>query len=421
MTSLAGTTRGGLSANPLSYIAPAVTPIVNINASGVIGLSFQMNGSVLVPLPPKSPPIWAGGLSSQRTPFIAKSQRQKFVQPTPTIVQGVNVAPALVVDSLACPWAMTWLPDATLIFTQRDRLLLSVGGHNIHVPNAVSTGGDGGVMGVAVDPNYSNNKFIYIAQTIKVSGLTANGNALVRYTLSDGVLTNGTNLVTWDSNTNNNGGVVKFGPDGCLYVGTGTASNNNTSQNLISNNGKILRMNTDGTPATGNPFGSVIWAYGFHNVVGMTWEGSHLWCTDQGIKGYDEINLVKPKQDYGFPLAVGQNTTTNLFQVPTVPASLTSGPDDIWSPCGITFVNGSLYFGCLGKTIASGLGSQAIGKSKVVGSDLVGKTNLFVGQYGRIRDVALGPDGNLYFSTSNNDGIGVGMDDAIYKVAPAAL
>jgi glucose/arabinose dehydrogenase len=336
------------------------------------------------------------------------------------------IQPIQVLSGLNCPTSINWLTNRFLVVSQRDTFMLTVQSRhsiagsarpvtNSLVPNCVSTNGDGGLLGVAIDPNFASNRFIYVAQTIAYKGgLTADGNALVRYILgTDYRLSSPTKLVTWASNQYNNGGCLTFGPDGYLWIGTGDANDVHAAQSLISTNGKILRIQTSGQIAPGNPFGSAIYAFGLHCPTGICFEGAHCWATDCGIDGDDEINLIRSRQDYGYPLASGYNTQMNMYRTQTVAAKLASSPHEVWNPGGLAFYGSHLYVGCAGKTKADGTGAQCLGQIEIVGSDLAGKMNLFVGDYGRIGAVASGADG-LYFASRNNDRVGIGAPDSVY-------
>jgi glucose/arabinose dehydrogenase len=404
-----------MAANGIFHLSPAIVIYVPqqsyCSAVATIGLSGNINANVLaiIPLAPITTPVTFAEQPVQ-SPYTASTL---FDVQTPSDDAGT---------ALACPWGLAWAAGI-MLFTQRDRgTLTSVSRVGIKttigVPNVSTTGGDGGLMGLAVDPNYSTNNYIYMAQTVRYTGsYTTNGNAVVRYVYTNNTLSSPTVLINWDSNTTLNGGYIKFGPDGYLYITTGVAGTDSNAQNLRSNNGKILRIASDGSIPTTNPFGTAIYAFGFRNPLGLCWQMNRLWATDWGKQGYDDINLVKPGGDYGYPIATGNTATTDMYGLTTTPPALSSGPHDTWSPCGLTFFNQSIYFGCLGGTGATAHGQQALGKSSVVGNTLQGKMNYFVNQYGRIRTIELGPDGMMYFTTSNNDGIGNGVD-GVYRITP---
>lgn len=357
----------------------------------------------------------------------------------PVIFAAPQPVVAKVIGGLTSPWAIAFLPSGNLLVTQRDLGLLTFvspfTSANTIVPNVVSTGGDGGLMGIAVDPDYRNNGFIYLVQTVLFNGgYTKHGNEVVRYVYDQTnhtVVKSGT-LCSYDSNKICNGGAIKFGSDGKLFVSTGDAENplpvtpsisglQNVrtplglrsgapiqshpfiplAQDTASLNGKILRMERDGSAPSDNPFSNVVWAYGLRNPVGMTWQASNLWTTDAGPGFNDKINLIVRGGNYGWPSGD-----------PTIASSLSSGANEVWQVGGIAFYGTSLYFGSLGGVYPLN-GTASVNKCSIFGSVLGNKVPYFASTYGRIKDCIIGPDNSLWFTTSNGDG-----DDSIYRVLP---
>jgi glucose/arabinose dehydrogenase len=348
---------------------------------------------------------------------------------------------------LNVPWSLNWLPDGSMLVSQRDSFQLAhITGNtvvNISVPNTVTTQGGGGLTGLAIDPAFSTNNYIYVCQTTAFNGgYTVNGNQVIRYTLTlaSNTIANPLVLVSFAANTNHNGGRLAFGPDGKLYVGTGDAASPSIVQNVTNLSGSILRINNDGTIPSDNPFNidgstaaanangtrNAVWAFGFRLPQGFCWQGNTMWATDNGpqgetfgafsgVIGYDEINLIVKGGNYGWPLAYGAATTVDTYGNTTIAAALTSGNAVTWAPQGICAANGSLYFGCLGDT---SLNSQGINQTVISGTALSSVQTWFLDTYGRVRAVAIGPDGLLYFTTSNNDGTGIPLpnDDHIHQV-----
>ncbi len=202
-----------------------------------------------------------------------------------------------------------------------------------------------------------------------------------------------------------NGGRIRFGPDGKLYITTGDAGQPQLAQDLQSLAGKILRANADGSVPADNPFPrSLVYSFGHRNPQGLTWHPltKDLYATEHGPSGHDEINLIKAGANYGWPIVVGRGNNQEF----TDPIYETG--QSTWAPSGVTFYkapsvsrwNLSLFVATLrGKHIRVILDPMQPG--------LVNSTNvLFSDYFGRIRDVAQGPDGYLYLATSNRDGRG---------------
>jgi glucose/arabinose dehydrogenase len=208
-----------------------------------------------------------------------------------------------------------------------------------------------------------------------------------------------------------NGGRIAFGPDGKLYAGVGETGNTGLAQDRGSLNGKILRMNPDGSVPSGNPFGnSLVWSLGHRNVQGLAWDRSgRLWATEFGQNKTDEVNLIRPGRKYGWPEVEGRgNTDGGKFTNPVV----TWSPTSTSSPSGDAIVGSRLYVaalqcGCLWQIRLNG---TTAGKPR----------KLPAGRYGRLRTVVRAPDGALWVSTSNRDGRGDPKegDDRIVRVRP---
>ena len=191
------------------------------------------------------------------------------------------------------------------------------------------------------------------------------------------------------------GGRIKFGPDGMLYITTGDAGVTSLSQDLSSLNGKILRVEDDGSIPADNPFGTAVWSYGHRNPQGLAWDSlGRLWATEHGPSGaesgQDEVNLIKKGQNYGWPVIRGAQVQEGM-----VTAVIESGARDTWAPSGAVIVNDVLYY--------AGLRSQGLYKVPLEGMSLEKLEVLYKGEYGRLRNVVLGADGRLYLMTSNGN------------------
>ena len=212
---------------------------------------------------------------------------------------------------------------------------------------------------------------------------------------------------------NHNGGRIKFGPDGFLYITTGDAQNPSQAQDKNSLAGKILRLADDGKIPDDNPFGNHVYSYGHRNPQGLTWDNQgRLWATEHGrsgiLSGLDEINLIEKGKNYGWPDIQGDEIKVQMES-----PKIHSG-SDTWAPGGAAFLNNSIFFG--------GLRGQTFYEAKINGEKLELKEH-FKGEFGRIREVVVGSDKMLYITTSNLDGRGSPKqgDDKIIKINPSKL
>lgn len=320
----------------------------------------------------------------------------------------------LIAEDLDIPWEVVALPSGDFLVSERtgNLVLLSQSGNRTDiVVDGVESAGEGGLLGITLHPDYEKNSQIYLYLTAKEGDMLVN--RVVRYVLSiDGAISGKTIIIDGIPAANSHdGGRIKFGPDGKLYVTTGDAGESNLAQSLDYLGGKILRLNADGTVPEDNPFtGSPIWSYGHRNPQGLAWDGeNNLWAVEHGrsgtASGYDEINLIEAGKNYGWPVVEGDAAKDGM-----VSPKAQSGADYTWAPAGMVFLRGSLFFGGLR---GEGLYQYEIASGKI--------TRHFFGEYGRVRAVTLSPNSNdMYITTSNRDGRGTvrNGDDRIIRINP---
>lgn len=340
--------------------------------------------------------------SSQPTPLVSQSKSEMNKdQPKQEIL----------VTNLEVPWAITFIGGNNLLVNERkgDVRLIE---NNKLLENPLSTInikqiGESGLHGIAIHPKFNDNQFIFLYYTYSGNG-NDTLNRVSRFKLNDTTLIDEKIIVDKIPGAIfHDGGRIKFGPDGYLYITTGDALNPSSAQDKNSLSGKILRVTDEGKPAPGNPFNNEVYSFGHRNPQGITWDNQgRLWETEHGQSTQDEINLIEMGKNYGWPTIRGDEKQEGM-----VTPILHSG-SDTWAPAGVTFFNGSLFYGGLRGTA---LYQLYIGTKQL-------KTH-FKGEYGRIRDVILGPDNMLYITTSNKDGRGSpdSSDDRIIKINPALL
>lgn len=325
-----------------------------------------------------------------------------------------------ILKNLEVPWGMGYLPNGDFIFCQRQGKigLLKHGKKEFTtimfrpvLPNT-----EGGLLGLAIDPDFNNSHCIFIYET-------TDSNRVVRLKYENETLTDDKIILHGiPSAGNHDGGALRFGPDGFLYVGTGDALNPPSAQNLNSYGGKILRIDKDGNAAPGNPFNSRIWSYGHRNVQGFDWDNKGLMiATEHGPSGefgwccHDEINLIQPGKNYGWPLALGGTESDSL----TLPIYNTGM--DTWAPSGCWFIRGSAWGNWENNFIIGALRGQRLIRVTLSedGTSLLSINDTLYKQFQRIRNVIQAPDGSIIFTTSNvgtNSPPPLAGDDKIFRL-----
>lgn len=315
---------------------------------------------------------------------------------------------------LRVPWAMGFLPDGSLLVTERPGTLKRItpdgSVKDIAGPAGTRQVGEGGLLGLAVHPHFDQNRWIYVYQTTDTpAGLR---NRVMRYRFENDALTEPTTIIqNIPAAAEHDGGALAFGPDGRLYIGTGDAGQDSLAQDLGSLAGKVLRVNDDASIPSTNPFGTPVWSYGHRNIEGLAFDGKgRLWATEHGRSGLqtglDELNLIEGGANYGWPTIEGDEVSNGLRT-----AAIHSGPTEPWAPAGVVSFGQGLLFG--------GLRGEALYQAKIEASPITVLAH-FEGDFGRIRTVTVGPDRMVYIATSNTDGRGLPRpgDDRIIRVNP---
>jgi glucose/arabinose dehydrogenase len=328
------------------------------------------------------------------------------------VQQGATADPALVAkrttiaSGLQVPWGIAFLPGGDALVSERTtgRILRvpAAGGRArvvMRVPGVDTQAGEGGLLGLAVSPRYREDGRVYAYFT------SPRDNRIVSFRLGGPVRPVLTGLARA---YNHDGGRIAFGPDGMLYAGVGDAAEPERAQRRSSLNGKILRMEPDGSVPADNPFpGSRVWSLGHRNVQGLAWDrAGRLWATEFGQDTRDEVNLIRPGRNYGWPRVEGRGGTAGgRFVNPQV-----TWPTAAASPSGAAMAGGSLY--------VAGLRGERLWRVPLKGARAGRPAALLRGRYGRLRTVVKAPDGALWVATSNRDGRGspVAGDDRIVRL-----
>ncbi|MBV6713346.1 PQQ-dependent sugar dehydrogenase [Paenibacillus chitinolyticus] len=336
--------------------------------------------------------------------------------------------PEVVASNLETPWAIDFAPDGRIFFTERNsgRVRVIVNGQLKSAP-VITLGSpfyympksEGGLLGLALDPDFANNHYMYIYHSYKTSDNKV-ANRVVRLIESNNTAKIDKVLITnLPGAVYHNGGRLKIGPDKKLYFSDGNYGNKDDTLTYLG--GKIFRLNLDGTIPSDNPFGasSPIYSRGHRNPQGLAWQPgtNRLFESEHGESSKDEINFIQPGAHYGWPQYEGGNQNQPGITPPLLYANGTT-----WAPSGITFVTKGPWAGNLlvtnlkGKQIIRMTVKEQNGKPVIDSGSL---NYLYVNKYGRIRDIVEAPDGSLYFVTSNNgDKNGDGSSDKLVRLAP---
>ncbi|HEX6047666.1 MAG TPA: PQQ-dependent sugar dehydrogenase [Gemmatimonadaceae bacterium] len=359
-------------------------------------------------------------------------------QPARDTVRSAGPAPAVdtVASGLEVPWAIAFAPDGRIFVSERvGRIRVIAEGTLRPEPWAtvpVAARGEAGLMGIAVAPDFATSRAVYAVATVEQRGGLVN--RVLRMSDENGkagpvtVILDGIPAAVFHA-----GDAIAFGPDGMLYVATGDAREPRNAQDTTSLAGKVLRMRPDGTVPPDNPIpGSLIYARGVRNMQGITWDPTtgQMFGTDHGPSGFpnerfrqgrDELNAIPHGGNLGWP-AVAGGSDNRRFTPPLVdwsdpgiaPAGVATyaGPHSSWS--NSVFV-AALKGEQLRRVTLARDSTAAPGWRAVADEPLVEK------QFGRLRAVAMGPDGMVYFTTSNRDGRGAPRsgDDHLLRLRPA--
>lgn len=310
--------------------------------------------------------------------------------------QPTEAAIEVLATGFEVPWGLVVLDDGTAVIGERDTAQvwwLPPEGEPVPVgivPDVVPAG-EGGLLGLAVPPG-GDPATVYAYYT------SAADNRVARVTFTSGSRTGDPQVtVVLDGipkGRNHNGGRLAFGPDGFLYVSTGDASRAELAQDPTSLAGKILRITPDGDPAPGNPDpGSPVWSMGHRNVQGLAWDADgRLWATEFGQSTFDEINLIEPGGNYGWPEVEGVGGDERFVDPVVV------WPTSEASCSGAAVTGPTLVVACLR--------GQRLYAMELTGSGaILGRPEpTLVETYGRLRGVTVAPDGSLWVTTSNRDG-----------------
>ncbi len=318
------------------------------------------------------------------------------------------------------PWSLAFLPDGRMLVSERTGNLRIVSADGeVSEPVAgvpkVAAGGQGGLLGIALDPQFASNGIVYLA--FAEPGADGSSTAVARGKLTDAGLQNVKVIfrqVPKVGNTLHLGSRLRFSPDGKLFITTGERFLFDPAQDLSNHLGKVLRINPDGSVPEDNPFLAQkdaqpeIWSYGHRHVQGAAIhpETGKLWTVEFGPGGGDELNIPKAGANHGWPIVSWGDhyDGRDIADPPTHPefADAIYHWTPVISPSGMTFYTGDAFPDWKGDLLIGGLSSMAIVKLALDGEKVTGEERIAMGA--RIRDVAQGPDGAIYVLTDSGNG-----------------
>ena len=350
-----------------------------------------------------------------------------FISAVLTLVGSVISAQDYQIETVASglehPWSIAWLPDGTALVTERaGRLRLLRAGALVEEPVAdvpeVYAASQGGLFEALPDPDFLNNRYVYISFAQGTSD--ANATRVVRARLRDGRLEDVEVLFTAAPQKDtpvHYGGRMTFLPDDTLLIGLGDGFDyREQAQKLDNHFGKIVRINTDGSVPEDNPFVDIdgalpeIYSYGHRNLQGLLYdaETETIWQHEHGPRGGDEINVIRPGENYGWPVATHGIDYSGAIVSPFETRPGMVDPELVWTPSiapsGMTLYRGSLFPQWQGELFVTALAGKHLRRIKVQAVGL-GEQEIMLEELGeRLRDVRSGPDGALYVLVDAEEG-----------------
>lgn len=341
-------------------------------------------------------------------PAATQAASPETASPTEAPTAPAEPPPAVevIAEGLSLPWELVFLPDGGMLLTERPGVLTLLGSPEGKLTvEGVHHQGEGGLLGMALHPEFAANNYLYLYFTTIQNDQVIN--RVERYVYRDHTLSD--KLLIIDNLPGaryHDGGRIAFGPDGYLYITTGDAGNPQSAQDLNSLAGKILRLREDGSLPPDNPFGTAVYSYGHRNPQGLAWDSQgRLWATEHGPSGFesgnDEVNLIEAGKNYGWPVIRGLETRDGM-----VTPLVESTRSDTWAPSGMLILDDVIYF--------AGLRGAALYAVPTSNPSLATLETYFKNEFGRLRTVVLGPDGLFYLLTSNGD-------DKLIRIDPKQL
>lgn len=367
------------------------------------------------------PGLWIAGLA------LACGQSSGTAVPDeqdPTGTIGVETVAA----NLDTPWDLAWGPDGRIWVSERGGTISRIDPATGAVTKAgeleVTERSESGLMGIAFHPDFESQPWVYAVHSYSSGGIR---NRLVRMRWDGHALGAPEVLISGIPGAgNHNGSRIVVGPDRLLYMTTGDAGDAAQAQDRDALAGKVLRLDLDGRPASGNPFGNATWSFGHRNPQGLVFRADGaLFSTEHGPSDNDEINLIEAGRNYGWPAVHGYcDGSEGSGEQAFCTANDVVEPLATWTPtiapAGADFYTGSKFAEWNGDLLFVALNGRTLQRLTLAADDrsVASRETILGGDYGRLRDVLVAPDGNVYVATSNRDGRGrpASDDDRVLRL-----
>ena len=408
----------------------SITLVIATTMSGAAVLAQHINGAGVVTAGtrPADETVPTGASVEHRRPW-GGDQQPAFAGQTraPGVITRTPLDVQIIASRLLFPWGLAFLPDGNILVTEKPggmRIITPQGKLGDRVRNIppVVYQQDAGLMDVVLDPHFADNRTIYFAY-VEARGAD-NGGVIAKARLSDDnrALENITRLYTHPTMHDfaHYGCRLLFDSQGYLLATFGERYDSPTreqAQDLNSPMGKILRLTTDGKPAPGNPFehtpGALpeIWSYGHRNPQGLAFHPitGELWSTEHGAQGGDEVNIIQPGKNYGWPvIGYGTNYDGSPIGDGTAHHEGMEEPVYYWDPAiapsGCCFYTGDAIPEWKNNLFVAGLAGQHVARLVLDGHKVIGEERLLLDQHQRMRDIQQGPDGALWVITDEGNG-----------------
>ena len=352
-------------------------------------------------------------------PLIICCNKKKTNGSTPT-----ELSTRIVKQNLQHVWEILWGPDDHIWFSERDGKISKMNPSTGAVVfssaiTGVSSSGEGGLLGMALHPDFLNNGFLYIVYNYN----STNGyrEKVVRYTFANNSIASPTTIIeNIGASSIHNGSRIKVVNEGGgvkIYYTTGDAANAASAQDVNARNGKVLRLNADGSIPADNPIaGNPLWTYGHRNPQGLVFANNKLYESEHGPNIEDEVNIIEKGRNYGWPSVNGpcDANESSFCTANNIRTPIWSSGDNTIAVCGIDYYDSDKIAEWKNSILMTTLKDASLRQLKLSadGNSVAGTSIYFKNDYGRLRDICISPSGNVYICTSNG-----GNDDKIIEIS----